>query len=72
MFSRIGAFFSSFFLLNQFMAALWIEEALNECFTIAVGKSHLATVKKTHFVVDSIEMQPRQIGFFLSRVYFPR
>lgn len=65
-------FFSFFFFFYQFMAGLWIEEVLNECFKIAVGKSHLATVKKTHFVVDSIEMQPRQIGFFLSRVYFPR
>lgn len=64
-------FLSFFFFLHQFMAGLWIEEVLNECFKIAVGKSHLATVKKTHFVVDSIEMQPRQIGFFLRRVYFP-
>lgn len=39
---------------------------------IAVGKSHLAAVKKTHFVIDSIEMQPRQIGFFLFSVSFPR
>lgn len=58
------------FFVISFWLVCGLGRFLDESFESHLGESHLAAVKKTHFVIDSIETQPRQIGFF-SFQYLP-